>query len=51
MNAVKQLIHIMGFKNLAKLFLGIQGRKKLNYYPEIYHFLSLLIKKQEFSNI
>lgn len=51
MNAVKQLIRLLGFKNLSKLFSGIQGRKKLNYYPEIYHFLSLLIKKYEFSNI
>ena len=31
MNSVKEIIHIMGFKNLSKLFSGIQGRKKLNY--------------------
>lgn len=51
MNAVRELIRLLGFENLSKLFAGIQGRKKLNYYPEIYHFLSLLIKKYEFSNI
>ncbi|MHB1148685.1 MAG: hypothetical protein ACYC01_13965 [Lutibacter sp.] len=51
MDAIRQLIRLMGIKNLSKLFEGIQGRKKMNYYPEIYHFLSLLIKKYEFSNI
>lgn len=51
MDAIRQLIRLMGIKNLSKLFAGIQGRKKLNYYPEIYHFLSLLIKKYELSNI
>lgn len=51
MEAVLKLFHLMGIKNLATLFSEIQGRKKLNYYPEIYHFFSLLIKKYEFSNI
>jgi len=51
MNEVRDLIQIVGFEQLSKLFSGIQGRKKLNYYPEIYHFFSLLIKKYEYSNI
>jgi hypothetical protein len=50
LNSVRQLFHIIGFKNLSLLHSGIQGRKKLNYYPEIYHFFSLLIKKYENSN-
>jgi hypothetical protein len=51
MDDFKQLIHVFGIKNLAKLFSELQGRKKLNYYPEIYNFLSLIIKKYEHSNI
>jgi hypothetical protein len=51
MDDLKQLIHIMGIKNLAKLFSELQGRKKLNFYPEIYNFISLIIKKYEHSDI
>ena len=42
---IRQLINIIGIKQLATIFLSIQGRKKLNYYPEIYHFFSLVFKK------
>jgi hypothetical protein len=36
--AVKQLITILGTDRLTEIFSGLTGRKKLNYYPEIYHF-------------
>ncbi len=51
LQAVKQLISIMGFDRLTEIFSGLEGRKKLNYYPEIYHFFSLLINKYAHSNI
>jgi len=50
LNALKQLISILGFKRLAAIFEGLQGRKKMNYYPEIYHFFSILIQKHAHSN-
>lgn len=51
LQAVKQLINIMGFDRLNEIFTGLDGRKKLNYYPEIYHFFSLLLNKYAHSNI
>jgi hypothetical protein len=35
----------MGIKNAASVFFGVTGRKKMNYYPEIYHYFSLLFKR------
>ncbi|MDO9510186.1 MAG: hypothetical protein Q7J34_00375 [Bacteroidales bacterium] len=49
--AVKQLINIIGPDRLAEIFSGLEGRKKLNYYPEIYHFFSILVDKYAHSNI
>lgn len=49
--AVKQLINIIGHDRLAEIFSGLEGRKKLNYYPEIYHFFSILVNKNAHSNI
>lgn len=51
LNAVKQLIALLGFDRLTEIFNGLEGRKKQNYYPEIYHFFSIMIKKYEHSNI
>jgi hypothetical protein len=48
--SVKQLINIMGFDRLTEIFSGLEGRKKLNYYPEIYNFFSILINKHAHSN-
>lgn len=41
MDEVKALIKIMGIKEISQIFFGAKGRKKLNYYPEIYNFFSL----------
>jgi len=49
--AVKQLINIIGPDLLTEIFSGLEGRKKLNYYPEIYHFFSILVNKNAHSNI
>ena len=51
LQSVKQLIEIMGFDRLSEIFSGLEGRKKLNYYPEIYHFFSILVNKNAHSDI
>jgi len=40
LNNIRQLIKIIGIDSLASLFFGLQGRKKNNYYPEIYNFVT-----------
>ncbi|MFA6950542.1 MAG: hypothetical protein WCQ70_07650 [Lentimicrobiaceae bacterium] len=45
LNDIRQLINILGIKKLSEIFNGIKDRKKSNYYPEIYNFFSLVIKK------
>jgi hypothetical protein len=42
---VRILFKLWGIKEAAKVFYGAEGRKKLNYYPEIYNFFSLYFKK------
>ena len=41
----RQLIDTLGGKHVAQVFFSAQGRQKANYYPEIYHFFSLVLKK------
>lgn len=43
--AVKKLCKLMGIKEMAGVFYNATGRKKLNYYPEIYNFFELFFKK------
>lgn len=43
----KQLAKLAGMEQLAATFFSLQGRKKLNYYPEIYHFFTLVFKKHD----
>lgn len=42
---VKELFRIMGVKEVASVFYQAKGRKKLNYYPEIYNFFNLFFQK------
>jgi hypothetical protein len=51
LQSVKQLFTIIGNDRLTEIFSGLEGRKKLNYYPEIYHFFSILVNKNVHSNI
>jgi hypothetical protein len=51
MNAIKKLIALLGIERLSEIFNGLQERKKLNYYPEIYNFFSLLVAKHAHSDI
>jgi hypothetical protein len=44
-NAVRKLCKLMGMREMAEVFFSATGRKKLNYYPEIYNFFELFFKK------
>jgi hypothetical protein len=41
----KALLSLRGKKELSRSFFNAKGRKKLNYFPEIYNFFSLYLKK------
>ena len=45
MDAVRKLCSLLGVSETARIFFGAEGRKKLNYYPEVYSFFSLVFKK------
>jgi hypothetical protein len=45
MNDVRELIDIMGVEKISEVFFSAKGRKKSNYYPEIYNFFSLVFKR------
>ncbi|HPS26943.1 MAG TPA: hypothetical protein PK269_04975 [Bacteroidales bacterium] len=45
MDDVKKLIKILGIKKMSKVFFNATGRKKLNYYPEIYNYFKLFFRK------
>ena len=42
---IKTLIKILGINEIAKIFFAVKGRRKMNYYPEIYNFFYLYFKK------
>lgn len=39
-----ELVNVLGGKRVAEIFFSAKGRQKSNYYPEIYHFFSLVLK-------
>lgn len=41
----RDLISALGGKRVAKVFFSATGRQRSNYYPEIYHFFSLVLSK------
>lgn len=41
---VKDLIKIIGYDELKKVYDNITGRKIGNYYPPVYNYLSLIVK-------
>jgi len=43
--AIQKLIELMGIKKVSSVFFNAKGRKKLNYFPEIYHFFSLFFTR------
>jgi len=42
---VKELIKILGLNSVADIFYLAKGRRKGNYFPEIYHFFDLVFSK------
>ena len=42
---IKKLISIIGINEMSKVFFNAKGRKKLNYYPEIYNYFELFFTK------
>ena len=42
---VKDLIKIIGYQELKKVYDGITDRKVGNYHPEIYNYLELIVHK------
>ena len=42
---IRKLVDIIGAKEMSRIFFNAEGRKKLNYYPEIYNFFSLLFNR------
>ena len=45
LNDVTELFRIMGIHKVAQVFFRATGRKKLNYFPEIYNYFSLFFNK------
>lgn len=41
----RELVDVLGGKRVAEVFFSAKGRQKQNYYPEIYNFFSLILKK------
>ena len=42
---IRTLLKIWGIREAANVFNSAEGRKKLNYFPEIYNYFSLYFKK------
>ena len=42
---VGDLFKLWGVREAAMVFFSAEGRKKLNYYPEIYNYFSLYFRK------
>lgn len=42
---VKDLIKIIGYDELKKVYLNTTGRKIGNYFPPIFNYLSLIVNK------
>lgn len=45
MDDVRKILKIIGMKEMSRIFFNADGRKKMNYYPDIYHYFSLLFKR------
>jgi hypothetical protein len=45
LTSIKKLFSIMGIKETSKVFFEANGRKKLNYFPEVYNYFSLFFKR------
>ena len=41
MDDVRELFRIMGLRQVAAIFHGMTGRKKMNFFPEIWNYFDL----------
>ena len=42
---VKALFKLMGMDKVAAIFFAAKGRQKLNYFPQIYNFFTLVFNR------
>jgi hypothetical protein len=42
---IRELVRIMGKEKVSEIFFNASGRKKLNYYPEIHNFFTLVFSR------
>ncbi len=40
-----QLFDLLGYKQSLNILMSLEGRKMMNYYPELYHFYKLFLEK------
>ena len=45
MDDVKALFNLMGMDKVADVFFAAKGRQKLNYFPQIYNFFTLVFNR------
>ena len=45
MDEIKKLIKIIGIQETSRIFFSAEGRKKMNYYPEIYNYFLLFFTR------
>ena len=45
MEDVQELFRVMGLRRVAEVFRGMTGRKKLNFFPEIWNYFNLLFSR------
>ena len=45
MDDVKALFNLMGMDKVAEVFFAAKGRQKLNYFPQIYNFFTLVFNR------
>lgn len=45
LDEVRKLFTIMGINNVAQVFMAMQGRKRLNFFPEIYNYFTHLFAR------
>jgi len=42
---IRRLVKLLGRDEVSRVFFSATGRKKLNYYPEIHNFFTLVFSK------
>lgn len=45
MEDVKALFDLMGMEKVADVFFSAKGRQKLNYFPQVYNFFTLVFNR------